>query len=121
MTVSDYNNGRSVSDLDIKDWTFGHPNNMRSDSTWQDDRYDPRKYPHPHRYDNVNFPEQEYRDVFGGTLGAAAEKERDYHTIHLFKGEATAMVDHKAQERASALQSSLKSAVSMVENLNKKE
>jgi len=34
MTVSDYNCGRSVSDLDIKDWTFGHPNNLRSDSTW---------------------------------------------------------------------------------------
>lgn len=34
MTVSGYNNGRSVSDLDIKDWTFGHPANLRSDSTW---------------------------------------------------------------------------------------
>jgi len=34
MTVSDYNKGRSVSDIDMKDWSFGHPRNMRSDSTW---------------------------------------------------------------------------------------
>jgi len=44
----------------------------------------------------VNFPEQEYKDVFGGTLGTAENAERDRHTIHLFKGESTAMVDHKA-------------------------
>lgn len=69
MEVSDYNKGRSVSDLSIKDWSFGHPSKLRSDSTWQDDRYDVRKYPHPHRYDNVNHPDQEYKDVFGGTLG----------------------------------------------------
>jgi len=34
MSVSDYNNGRSVSDLEIKDWSFGHPRNLRSDSAW---------------------------------------------------------------------------------------
>lgn len=34
MTVGDYNNGRSVSDLDVKDWSFGHPRNLRSESTW---------------------------------------------------------------------------------------
>lgn len=77
MTVSDYNAGRSVSDLDIKDWSFGHPNNLRSDSTWQDDRYDPKKYPHAHRFDNVNFPEQEYKDIFGGTIGNAVSAEAD--------------------------------------------
>jgi len=34
MKVSDYNRGRSVSDLDIKDWSFGAVGNLRSDSTW---------------------------------------------------------------------------------------
>jgi len=34
MTVSSYNMGRSVSDLDVKSWEHGHPKNMRSDSTW---------------------------------------------------------------------------------------
>jgi len=34
MTIGDYNNGRSVSDLDVKDWSFGHPRNLRSESTW---------------------------------------------------------------------------------------
>lgn len=96
MSVSDYNQGKSVSDLEIKDWSYGHPNNLRSDSTWQDDRYDPLKYPHPHRFDKANFPDQEYKDVFGGTLGDALNKEYDHHKIHLFKGESTAMVEHQA-------------------------
>ena len=34
MEVSDYNRGKSVSDLDIKDWSYGHPKNLRSESTW---------------------------------------------------------------------------------------
>jgi hypothetical protein len=34
MTVSDFNRGKSVSDLEIKDWSFGHPHNLRSESTW---------------------------------------------------------------------------------------
>ena len=34
MTVGDYNRGRSVTDLDVKDWSFGHPRNLRSESTW---------------------------------------------------------------------------------------
>ena len=29
MTVSDYNRGRSVSDLNIKSWEYGHPKNLR--------------------------------------------------------------------------------------------
>lgn len=86
MEVSDYNKGKSVSDLVLKDWSFGHPSNLHSGTTWQDDRYDPTKYPHAHRYDNVNFPEQEYKDVFGGTMGAAATAEREKHTIGLFSG-----------------------------------
>lgn len=88
MTVGDYNKGRSVSDLTIKDWSHGQAKSIRSDSTWQDDRYDPRKYPHPHRFDNVNFPEQEYTDVFGGTLGGAALKEREYHQAGVISGKS---------------------------------
>jgi hypothetical protein len=34
MSVSDFNKGKSVSDLEIKDWSFGHPSNLRSESTW---------------------------------------------------------------------------------------
>jgi hypothetical protein len=34
MTVSDFNKGKSVSDLEIKDWSFGHPTNLRTESTW---------------------------------------------------------------------------------------
>jgi len=34
MSVSDYNKNRSVSDLELKDWSFGHPRNLRSDSVW---------------------------------------------------------------------------------------
>ena len=73
MQVSDYNRGRSVSDLKIKDWSYGYT--LRSDSLYQDDRFDPTKFSHPHRNDNVNFPEQEYKDIFGGTIGAAKAKE----------------------------------------------
>jgi hypothetical protein len=53
MTVSDYNQGRSVSDLTLKTWEHGKQ--LRSDSVWQDDRYNPTQYSHPHRYDNTNF------------------------------------------------------------------
>ena len=34
MSVGDYNQGRSISDLDVKDWSFGHPRNLRSENTW---------------------------------------------------------------------------------------
>jgi hypothetical protein len=34
MTVGDYNKGRSVSDLTIKDWSYGSARNLRSESTW---------------------------------------------------------------------------------------
>lgn len=95
MTVSDFNKGKSVSDLEIKDWSFGMAKNLRTESTWQDDRYDPIKYPHPHRYDNVNFPDQEYKDVFGGTLGNAAMAEADKHKIGIFSNQSTAMMEHQ--------------------------
>ena len=47
------------------------PKNMRTDSTWEDDRYDPIKYSHPHRYDSVNFPEQKV-----ATIGRKYKKRR---------------------------------------------
>ena len=115
MTVSNYNAGKSVSDLDIKNWSYGHPSNMRSDSTWEDDRYDPTKFPHPHRYDAINFPEQEYTDVFGGTKGQAAQKE-----IEKFKytnGTSLAEVEYIAQKRKD----SLKTLKEEVDTANKKE
>ena len=114
MTVSDYNKGRSVSDLDVKSWDYGHPKSLRGDSTWQDDRYDPTKYPHPHRYDNVNFPEQEYSDIFGGTLGQAAQQEADKHKIGLLSGQSTAMMEYQSEKRKS----SLRGAVDEVNSLN---
>merc|ERR1712010_225763 len=39
MQVSDYNSSRSVSDLKLKTWAHGSAGNLRSDSTYQDDRY----------------------------------------------------------------------------------
>lgn len=94
MTVGDYNRRKSVSDIEIKDWTAGQLKNLRSESTWVDDRYNPQKYPHVHRYDNVNFPEQEYKDVFGGTLGTAAMKEQERNTISIFTGKSTAVIEY---------------------------
>ena len=57
MIIGDYNKGRSVSDLKLKTWDYGKAKNLRSDSYWYDDRYNPETYNHPHRYDNINFPE----------------------------------------------------------------
>jgi hypothetical protein len=91
---------------------------LRSDSLWQDDRYDPLKYPHPHRYDNKNFPEQEYKDIFGGTKGDADNKERDYHAIGLVSGESKAMRDHAQQARSK---NALKDAVHAVNSHNKEQ
>ena len=79
MQVSDYNRGRSVSDLKLKTWEHG--STLRSDSVYQDDRYDPTKFSQAHRNDNVNFPEQEYKDVFGGTVGAAKAKEHEKYRM----------------------------------------
>ena len=117
MNVSDYNKGKSVSDLHIKNWAYGHPSNLRSDSTWEDDRYDPIKYPHPHRYDNVNFPDQEYTDVFGGTKGEGEKKELDKHAIGLFSGSSKAILEEQNNRRKAALTGAAKE----VDALNRKE
>jgi hypothetical protein len=120
MKVSDFNKGKSVSDLSIKDWSYGSVRNMRSDSTWEDDRYDPLKYSHPHRYDNVNFPEQEYTDVFGGTKGAAAEKERNFYKYDLMSGTSNAEIKHLSEKRKNNYKT-LADVVGEVDALNKKE
>jgi hypothetical protein len=117
MKVSDYNKGRSVTDLTIKDWSYGSPTKMRSDSTWEDDRYDPTKFPHPHRYDNINFKEQEYTDVFGGTKGDADKKERDHYKYDLFSGTSLAEIEQKKKARKD----DLKTMATEVDELNKKE
>lgn len=103
MTVSSYNRSRSVSDLEIKDWTAGHPRNLRPDSAWVDDRYDPKKYSHPHRNDTVNFPDMEYQDVFGGNKGTAAEEERSKHALDMFSGMSTAMYEHQQAKAAESV------------------
>ena len=101
MSVSDYNKGKSVSDLKLKTWEYGKGGQLRSDTVWQDDRYNPVKYSHPHRYDNVNFPEQEYKDIFGGTLGTAEAKERDYFALDS-QGHSKATHDFAKQQREQA-------------------
>ena len=99
MQVSDYNRGRSVSELKLKTWEFGKGENLKSDSLWQDDRYNPTKYSHPHRYDNVNFPEQEYKDIFGGTLGNQADKEKEFYQLG-FNGSSKASEEYIQEQRS---------------------
>jgi len=75
------------------------------------------KYPHPHRYDSVNFPKQEYRDIFGGTLGEAATKDAKYHTVGLMSGKSQAMLDLEKEQRSK----SLKDVVKDVKDHNEKK
>ena len=97
MQVSDYNRGRSVSDLKLKTWEYG--STLRSDSLYEDDRYNPTKFSHAHRYDNVNFPEQEYADFFGGTKGAAANAEREKYRMDVFSEQSEAIREHHSKRR----------------------
>jgi hypothetical protein len=115
MEVSDFNRGRSVSDLKLKTWDYGV--NLRSDSSWQDDRYNPTKYSHPHRYDNVNFPDQEYSDFFGGTKGTAEAAEYEHHRMNM-DGRSQAMNDHDKAKRMEKLK--MRDAVQEVNDLNEK-
>lgn len=69
MEVSTYNFGRNVNKLCPMPQILGEAPFMRPDSYWYDDRYDPTIYKHSHRYDNQNFPDQEYQDFFGGNMG----------------------------------------------------
>ena len=97
MQVGDYNRGRSVSDLKLKTWEHGL--NLRSDSFYEDDRWNPTKYSHPHRDDNVNFPEKEYKDFFGGTLGAAKAKEMERYRMDVFSDQSEAIREHHSNRR----------------------
>ena len=116
MQVSDFNRGRSVSDLQLKTWDYGTAKNLRSDSIYQDDRYDPTKYAHPHRYDNVNFPEQEYRDFFGGTMGTKEGEEREKHTLN-FSGSSQAIQELQSERRKARLSD----VVNEIDTLNAKK
>jgi hypothetical protein len=101
MSVGDYNRGRSVSDLNLKTWAHGK--SLRSDSTWEDDRYNPTKFSHPHRYDNVNFPEQEFSDFFGGTKGTAEAEEYKKNELSVRSGQSQAMSDFSSAKRMAKL------------------
>jgi hypothetical protein len=115
MEVSDYNRGRSVSELKLKTWDYGC--NLRTESVWQDDRYNPTKYSHPHRYDNVNFPDQEYSDFFGGTKGTAEAADYENHKLDM-NGRSQAMNDHDKAKRMEKLK--MRDAVQEVNDLNTK-
>jgi len=65
----------------------------------------------------VNFPEQEYKDVFGGTLGTAAAKEAEKHQLSFFDGTSTAMNEYKAEKKKA----SLAAAVAEVNELKKED
>merc|ERR1712151_1258426 len=112
MQVSDFNRGRSVSDLKLKTWEYGTMKNLRSDTLYQDDRYDPTKFSHPHRYDNVNFPEQEYKDFFGGTMGTKEGEEREKHTLSM-SGSSKAIQEFQSQRRMARLSDVVKEVDSL--------
>ena len=118
MEVSDFNRGRSVTDLQLKSWDYGVARNLRSDSLWQDDRYNPTKFSHAHRNDNVNFPEQEYTDFFGGTRGTAANAEMEKNRIDSSSNTSEAMREYVADKKKAA---SLKDLAAEVDSLNKKK
>jgi hypothetical protein len=117
MQVGDYNKGRSVADLELKTWAHGKAGNLRSDSYWEDDRYNPKSYRHHHRNDNVNNPEQEYKDFFGGNIGEGAKKEKERHQLGFFSDKSKAMADLQEQKR----ENSISSAASEVAAHNKED
>ena len=103
MKIGEYNKGRSVSDLTLKNWAYGKAGNLRSDSFYEDDRYLPTSYKHHHRNDNVNNPDQEYKDLFGGTKGVAAAEEKERHALGFFSNKSKAMADFQEDRRISSL------------------
>ena len=115
MQVSDFNRGRSVSDLKLKTWAHG--NRLRSDSWYQDDRWDPTKFSHPHRNDNVNFPEQEFMDFFRGTKGTAMSKDYDKHQMDLMSDQSDAIREHHSKRRMTKISDVVKE----VDALNEKK
>lgn len=86
MEISPYNKGRTLADVDSsKTWKDGLASNLRPESYFYDDRYIPEKYPHSHRYDANNFPDQQYTDFFGGNMGEELRKEKEKHQIGFIK------------------------------------
>lgn len=117
MEVSDFNRGRSVSDLKLKTWEYGATKNLRSDSLYQDDRYVPNKFAHNHRRDNINFPEQEYMDFFGGTRGTELAEEYEKNRIDLMSNQSEAMKEYAREKKAA----SLKDIAAEIDSLNAKK
>ena len=76
---------------------------MKSDSYWEDDRYNPKSYRHHHRNDNINNPEQEYKDFFGGNLGEGERKNKEKHQLGLLSDKSKAMSEYQEQRRENSL------------------
>lgn len=115
MKVSDFNRGRSVSDLKLKTWAYSKT--LRTDSVYEDDRYNPTKYSHPHRYDNVNFPDQEYTDFFGGTVGEKDKAEREKYRLDFQGHTSNAIKEYQSEKRIAKL----RDVASEVASQNSKE
>jgi hypothetical protein len=73
---------------------------MRPDSYWNDDRYDPTVYRQAFKNDIVNFPDMEYKDIFGGNWGEAAQKDKQRHAVNFWSGKSKAM--EEAHKKAPA-------------------
>lgn len=117
MVVGDYNRGKSVSDLELKTWAFGKGGNMRTDSYWEDDRYNPKNYRHHHRDDSINNPEQEYNDFFGGNRGEGETKNKQKHALGFFSDKSKAIAELQEQRR----EHSISTAASEVAEHNKQQ
>ena len=115
MQVSDFNRGRSTSELKLKTWKYGKE--LRTDSLYEDYRYNPTKYSHPHRYDNVNFPEQEYKDFFGGTMGEGEKAEKEKYRLDFQGHSSQAIKQYQSEKRIAKLREVAKE----VDSLNKSE
>lgn len=74
MRIEDYNKDRSLRDIKDK---YAYLRNIRSESYWADDRYNPSKYPSPDHNTNVNLGNDiVYNDVLGGNNIEKVENER---------------------------------------------
>lgn len=47
----------------------------------------------------MNFPEQEYNDIFGGTKGAGLAKEYEKHRMDVFTEQSEAIRQHHSGRR----------------------
>lgn len=51
----------------------------------------------------MNFPDQEYKDFFGGTVGTAEADEYNRHHIGIRSGTSEAINEHNSVKRMSKL------------------